>query len=104
MKINLIQQNSNKSFKGTVYLNKANMTVFDLELIQKDSKKIVELASKKIPDFTIEKKNHNTMQIKANLKNRELTADVFGYNVEKRNKRTRCCIGSKTIYFIRNFT
>jgi DNA-directed RNA polymerase specialized sigma54-like protein len=92
MKINLIQQNSNQSFKGTVYLNKANMTVFDLELIQKESKKIVELASKKIPDFTIEKKNHNTMQIKANLKNRELTADVFGYNVEKRNNNIQAIL------------
>ena len=63
MKINLIQQNSNQSFKGTVYLNKANMTVFDLELIQKESKKIVELASKKIPDFTIEKKNGTNYRV-----------------------------------------
>ena len=47
---------------------------------------------KKIPDFTIEKKNHNTMQIKANLKNRELTADVFGYNVEKRNNNIQAIL------------
>ena len=85
MKINLIQQNSNQSFKGTVYLKKANLTIFDLDLLLGESKKIVELASKKIPDFTIEKKNRNTMQIKANLKNRELIADVFGYSVENRN-------------------
>lgn len=92
MKINSIQRNTNQSFEGVVYVKKANMTVFDLELIQKESKKIVELASKKIPDFTIEKKNHNTMQITASLKNRELTADVFGYNVEKRSNNIQAIL------------
>lgn len=92
MRINPIQENNNQSFKGIVYVKKTNMTVFDLELIQKEAKKIIELANKKIPNFTIEKKNHNTMQIKANLKNRELTADVFGYNVEKRNNNIQAIL------------
>lgn len=94
MRINPIQQNNNQIFKGAVYIKKTNMTVFDIELIQKESEKIIELASKKIPDFTIEKKNHNTMQIKANLKNRELTADIFDYNVEKRNNNIQAILNT----------
>ena len=84
MKVNPIQHNNNSNFKGNVYLKSTNMTIFDIELLQRESKKIIKLASEKLPDFIIKKDNHNTMQITAKLKNRELTADVFGYNVEKR--------------------
>lgn len=82
-----IDINKNKpNFKGTVLLQTKNMTYFDTELIQQNAKEIIKLGKSTPHNFLISKKDHNTMQITAKLKNKALTQDVFSYNVENREK------------------
>ncbi len=82
-----VQMNPNQQkFKGNVLINRKNMTVFDIQQLETNGRKLVEYAKSQKPNYTISKPHHTRMEVTAKLKHNELTSDVFDYSVDKREK------------------
>ncbi len=75
---------SQQNFKGNVFVDRKNMTVFDINQLEQSGKQLVEYAKSQKPDYLISKSSHTKMEVTAKHKNNELKRDVFDYSVDKR--------------------